>query len=180
MLPSDDTWDARTTSLPLSLHEADSTDGRGENAIQRLDRHFIELLQELRVAQTGVQILFAFLLSLVFTSRFPQLDGEQRAVYVATLLLSACSAGVLIAPVAYHRSVYRRQLRRDLVRTAHRCLRVGLLLLLLSLVGGVQLASSLVLGAWSTLCAAVLAVALSGLWYVWPSLARRSGRGPVP
>jgi cobalamin synthase len=180
MHPTNGSPDVQVDDGAFALHRSDAVSDRGENAIQRLDRHFIELLQELRVAQTGVQILFAFLLSLVFTPRFSELDSAQRAVYVASLLFSACSAGVLIAPVAYHRSVYRHQLRSDLVRTAHRCLRVGLLLLLLSLVGGVQLAVSVVLGAWATLCATTLAIALCSLWYVWPALARRTGTKPLP
>ena len=70
---------------------------RGENDVQRVDRNFLELLQELRVAQTGVQILFAFLLGLAFTPRFPTLSDWQHGVYLATLLCSAAAAGLLIA-----------------------------------------------------------------------------------
>src|SRR4029450_333255 len=77
---------------------------RGETELQADDRHFNELLQELRVAQTGVQILFAFLLGLAFTNRFPDLTGGQQAVYLTTLVLSAVSAALLIGPVGYHRT----------------------------------------------------------------------------
>ena len=74
---------------------------REETELQSVDRHFNELLQELRVAQTGVQILFAFLLGLAFTPRFPDLTGEQQGIYLVTLVLSAVSAALLIGPVGY-------------------------------------------------------------------------------
>ena len=73
---------------------------RGENELQAVDRQFTELLQELRVAQTGVQILFAFLLGLAFTTRFTELSSAEQAVYLVTLVLSATSAALLIAPVS--------------------------------------------------------------------------------
>src|SRR6059036_3433818 len=111
--------------------EAGMVDSRrpGEDPLQRADRNMIELLQELRVAQTGVQILFAFLLGLSFTPRFPDLQPSQQAVYVTTLALSASSAAFLIAPVSYHRLVFRRRLKARLVQTSHRLALVGLGLL---------------------------------------------------
>src|SRR3954471_14600096 len=81
-------------------------DGRHETAAQRADRNFNELLQELRVAQTGVQILFAFLLSLPFTQRFGQLTAEERVVYLITLLATALATACLIAPVSHHRVLF--------------------------------------------------------------------------
>lgn len=92
---------------------------RGEQPLQRADRNFVELLQELRVAQTGVQILFAFLLTLSFTERFTRLDDVQRGVYVATLLASALTAALLVAPVAAHRLAFQRGQKPDLVRVGH-------------------------------------------------------------
>ncbi|MFL6114417.1 MAG: DUF6328 family protein [Catenulispora sp.] len=149
---------------------------RGESDVQRVDRNFLELLQELRVAQTGVQILFAFLLGLAFTPRFAALSDWQHGVYLATLLCSASAAGLLIAPVSYHRTVFRRQLKDQLVETGHRYAVAGLMMLLLSLVGGVELAASLLLGPWS----ALLAVAMAGLfvtfWFLVP-LRHRGVRG---
>jgi uncharacterized protein DUF6328 len=121
---------------------------RGATDVQTVDRQFTELLQELRVAQTGVQILFAFLLGLAFTPRFPDLSRAQQGVYLATLVLSAVSAALLIAPVGYHRIVFRQRLRPQLVTTGHRYAIAGLVLLLLALVGAVQLAASFVLGGW--------------------------------
>ena len=145
---------------------------RGETELQADDRHFNELLQELRVAQTGVQILFAFLLGLAFTPRFPDLTGGQQAVYLTTLVLSAVSAALLIGPVGYHRTVFRQRLRPQLVKTGHRYAIAGLVLLLLALVGAVQLAASFILGAWATLLAAALAGLFATLWFVIPLVHR--------
>jgi hypothetical protein len=146
--------------------------GRGETELETVDRHFTELLQELRVAQTGVQILFAFLLGLAFTPRFADLGGAQQGVYLATLVLAAISAALLIAPVGYHRTVFRQRLRPQLVNTGHRYAIAGLVLLLLALVGAVQLAASLVVGGWATLLAAALAGLFVTLWFVIPLVHR--------
>ena len=146
---------------------------RGETELQSVDRHFNELLQELRVAQTGVQILFAFLLGLAFTPRFPDLTSGQQGIYLVTLVLSAVSAALLIAPVGYHRTVFRQRLRPQLVTTGHRYAIAGLILLLLALVGAVQLAASFVLGAWASLLAAALAGLFATLWFVIPLVHRR-------
>src|SRR5215204_2214298 len=145
---------------------------RGETELQSDDRHFTELLQELRVAQTGVQILFAFLLGLAFTPRFLDLSGGQQGIYLATLVLSAVSAALLIAPVGYHRTVFRQRLRPQLVTTGHRYAVAGLVLLLLALVGAVHLAASFVLGAWASLLAAALAGLFATLWFVIPLVHR--------
>jgi Family of unknown function (DUF6328) len=145
---------------------------RGETELQTRDRQFSELLQELRVAQTGVQILFAFLLGLAFTPRFPALTGAQQGVYLVTLVLAAVSAGLLIGPVGYHRTVFRQRLRPQLVSTGHRYAIAGLVLLLLALVGAVQLAASFILGAWATLLAAALAGLFAMLWFVIPLIHR--------
>ena len=145
---------------------------RGENELQSVDRHFNELLQELRVAQTGVQILFAFLLGLAFTPRFPDLTRAQQGVYLVTLVMSAVSAALLIAPVGYHRTVFRQRLRPQLVETGHRFAIAGLVLLLLALVGAVNLAASFVLGARAALLAGALAGLFALLWFVVPLVAR--------
>jgi cobalamin synthase len=141
---------------------------RGETELQADDRHFNELLQELRVAQTGVQILFAFLLGIAFTPRFATIGDRQQAVYLVTLVLAAVSAALLIAPVGYHRTVFRQRLRPQLVRTGHWYAIAGLILLLLALVGAVQLAASFVLGAWASLLAAALAGLFALLWFLIP------------
>ena len=86
-----------------------AADSRGETLQQLLDRNLAELLQELRVAFTGVQILFAFLLSMAFTPRFTELNGFDIGVYVVALLSTALATMVLIAPVSFHRIVFRRR-----------------------------------------------------------------------
>jgi len=153
---------------------------RGESDVQRVDRNFLELLQELRVAQTGVQILFAFLLGLAFTPRFATLTTGQHAVYLITLVCSASSAALLIAPVGYHRTVFRRRLKARLVDTGHRYAVVGLVLLLLALVGGVELAASLLIGPWAALLAAVLSGLFVTLWFVVPLWHRATDQGAAP
>jgi hypothetical protein len=162
----------RTRRLAETDHAEWNHAVRGETELQSVDRQFNELLQELRVAQTGVQILFAFLLGLAFTPRFPDLTAGQQGIYLVTLVLSAISAALLIAPVGYHRTVFRHRLRPQLVRTAHRYAVAGLVLLLLALVGGVQLAASFVLGAWASLLAAALAGLFATLWFVVPLVHR--------
>ena len=86
-----------------------SAESRGETLDQVLDRNLAELLQELRVAFTGVQILFGFLLSLSFTQRFQELDDFGLTVYTVTLLTTALATVLLIAPVSFHRLVFRRR-----------------------------------------------------------------------
>jgi hypothetical protein len=78
-------------------------DGRNETEAERIDRNLAELLQELRVAGLGVQVLFGFLLAMPFSDAFSSLDPEQRRLYIAVLLLAALSTALLTAPVAYHR-----------------------------------------------------------------------------
>src|SRR3954449_11631090 len=97
-----------------------SDDRRGESSAERADRNFGELLQELRVAQTGVQILFAFLLTLPLQARFEKLDDWEIAVFVTALLLSAGASVCLIAPVAYHRALFARKMKHKVVAAASR------------------------------------------------------------
>lgn len=95
--------DEHGTTAPAADAASDAAYARHETALERDDRNFVELLQELRVTQTGVQILFAFLLTLAFTQRFTELDSLQRGTYVTTLLLSVAAAVLLTAPAAVHR-----------------------------------------------------------------------------
>ena len=98
--------------------------------------------------------------------------AAQQGVYLATLVLAAVSAALLIAPVGYHRTVFRQRLRPQLVNTGHRYAIAGLVLLLLALAGAVQLAASFVVGAWATLLAAALAGLFVLLWFVIPLVHR--------
>ena len=100
------------------MSAAGDPDPRNESEAERDDRNLAELLQELRVAGLGVQVLFGFLLSLPFTNRFTRLSHGQRDLYLATLVLSALATALLLGPVAYHRLVFRRGMKESLVRTA--------------------------------------------------------------
>src|SRR5215475_13017686 len=99
--------------------------GRDETEEERLDRNLGELLQELRVALPGVQVLFAFLLAVPFQQGFQEVTEFQKRVYFATLILTAISATMLISPSAYHRITFRYQQKRRLVYYANRCAIVG-------------------------------------------------------
>jgi Family of unknown function (DUF6328) len=115
-------------------HDEWSAGQRGETPLQRADRAYGEILQEIRVAQTGAQILFAFLPALAFQARFTCVTPLQRDVYATTLLLCAAARALLIAPAAFHRVVYRRQLKLHFVQAASRLALAGLVLLMFSLV----------------------------------------------
>jgi hypothetical protein len=145
-------------------HDDWNTKVRGESPLQRADRAYGEILQEVRVAQTGVQILFAFLLAMAFTARFQSVTPFQRDIYVVTLLLCAAAAGLLIAPAAFHRVVYRRRLKQHLAQIASRLALAGLVLLMLSLVFAVLLIIDVVLG---RLLAAVMASGAFAWFLTW-------------
>lgn len=107
--------------------------GRHETPDERADRRWSELIQEIRVAQTGVQILFGFLLTVVFTARFPELRPTDRTIYIVTVSLGAAATGALIGPVSFHRIVAGRRIKPQAVSWASRLTFVGLLLLLATL-----------------------------------------------
>lgn len=109
---------------------------RGETETERLDRNWNSLLQELRVVQTGVQLLTGFLLTLPFQQRFDVLDPPMRITYLATVGCSVAATVLLIAPVGIHRLLFRRHRLRVLVSAAHRCAYAGLALLGSALTGG--------------------------------------------
>ncbi|MEV0006444.1 DUF6328 family protein [Micromonospora sp. NPDC050980] len=144
-------------------------DGRDESEQERADRHFDELLQELRVAQTGVQILFAFLLTLPFTQRFGILGDGQRAAYLTTLLLAAVATVCLIAPVNHHRILFHRDRKSDFVAAASRMALAGLSSLWLAIVGAVYLVIDVVMGTPAAVAVgAGLATAFVAVWYLLP------------
>jgi hypothetical protein len=142
---------------------------RDESDAQRLDRNYAELLQELRVAQTGVQILFAFLLTIAFQQRFPTLSSAQRALYVTTLTLAAVSAVLFIAPVAIHRIFFRHRLKDDLVTFTGRTAAAGLVFLALAMLGSVLLIVDVVTGAVEAwLITSGLVLLFATIWYLIP------------
>jgi O-antigen/teichoic acid export membrane protein len=133
-----------------------------ETEKQRWDRNFADLLQELRVAQTGVQILFAFLLTLPFSNGFPKTTAFQKDVYVVALLATAASAALIIAPVAFHRALFRQRRKPELVRYGHRMLTGSLACLLVAMVSSVLLITDFLLG----LGLAILLTAVTGVFFL--------------
>ncbi len=145
-----------------------------EGPLQRADRNMVEMLQELRVAQTGVQILFAFLLSLSFTQRFASIDSVQRWTYIVTLLLTAITTGLLVAPAAIHRMLFGRGVKAATVEIGHRLFVVGLAALAATLVGAVLLVLDVVAGRqFAVPVAAILRGVPRALWFVLPLPVRR-------
>jgi MFS family permease len=148
-------------------------DPRDETRAEQDDRNLIELLQELRVAGLGVQVLFGFLLSLPFTSQFKQLDGRDRDLYVACLLLAAVATALLLGPVAYHRLVFRQGQKEKLVRAANVMAILGLIAVGLSISASVLLVAGFVAGyGVGSVIAGLVLVMFALLWFAFP-LARR-------
>ncbi|MER7583852.1 DUF6328 family protein [Kitasatospora sp. NPDC097691] len=146
-----------------------------ENPAVRADRRLVEMLQELRVLQTGVQIVFAFLLGIAFTPRFTELTDAQQDIYVATLLLTVVAAAVLATPVALHRGLYHHPAKERIVTVSTRIAQAGLVLLASALTGAVLLVLDVVLGtAVAVPIACVIALTFTALWFVLPWSVRRA------
>jgi hypothetical protein len=148
-------------------------DPRHETPEERDDRNLAELLQELRVAGLGVQVLFGFLLAIPFTTRFDRLSDPQRDLYVAALVLAALATALLLAPVAYHRVVFRQRQKEHLVRAANVLALAGLAVVALAVATSVGLVLSYVLPAGPAIGLTVaIGVMFAGLWLILP-LSRR-------
>ena len=148
---------------------------RSESDLERCDRNLVELLQEVRVVQTGVQVLFAFLLTAPLAPRFPELTAFQRIDYFATLLVTGAAAMVLIAPTAYHRILFRLGDKEHLVQVANRLTLVGLACVALSMVGALLLVADLMFdGAVVVVTTVLAALACVLLWCLAPLRRRRA------
>jgi hypothetical protein len=147
----------------------EETYSREETKGEQLDRNFNEQLQEVRIAQAGVQILFAFLLTLPFQQRFTTLTDFQRTVYLWTLIAAAVSVVMFTSPVAMHRVLFREGVKDFIVRYTDRITAVGLLSLAVSIVGGTVLVLDVLLTHWmALLVGALLALLALMLWVVVP------------
>jgi hypothetical protein len=133
-----------------------------ESEKDRWDRNFADLLQELRVAQTGVQILFAFLLTLPFSNGFPKVSPFQKDTYVFALISAAFATAMIISPVAFHRALFRQGRKPELVRYAHRMATGGLAFMLVSMVSSVLLITDYLLDLW----VAVVLTVVTGAWFL--------------
>jgi uncharacterized protein DUF6328 len=155
-------------------------DGRDESAADAADRRYSELLQELRVAQTGVQFLFAFLLTLAFTQRFGQITDFQKWLYICTLIIASVAAALLIGPVPMHRILYRRGLKPQLVAAADLMVRGGLAFLVLAINGAILLVLDVVLGGWLPfLLTGATLLWFVVIWLVVPMTARERPQRPL-
>jgi predicted membrane channel-forming protein YqfA (hemolysin III family) len=137
-----------------------------ESRDERLNRELIELLNELRVVLPGVQVLFAFLLTVPFTNTFSSITNQQRQVFFAVFLLTAASTALLIAPSAYHRIRWRQHDKEQMLTTANRLSIGGMVFLTFALVGASFLVADLI---FHTTAAALVTAAVAGFfaWFWW-------------
>jgi hypothetical protein len=156
--------------------------GRDETEGERLDRNLSELLQELRVALPGVQVLFAFLLAVPFQTGFEKITSFQKDVYFGTLICTAIAAVMLISPSAYHRVTFRYQQKRKLIFYANQFSIAGLVFLALAMTGAIMLVTDYLFGTTATIVTTALAVlAFSFFWFGLPLRRRLSlGSGQEP
>jgi uncharacterized protein DUF6328 len=155
--------------------------GRNETELERADRNLVELLQEVRVVQTGVQVLFAFLLTAPLAPRFPELSQFQRLTYFGTLLAAGAAAMLLIAPTAYHRILFRLGDKEHLVSVANRFTLAGLTCVAVSMVGALLLVTDLLFEdkAVVVVTTGLAALGCISFWCLAP-LRRRAAIRPAP
>jgi hypothetical protein len=172
--PASHAWVASVNQEVVGVRSGEDADSRSETGAQRDDRNLGELIQELRVAGLGVQVLFGFLLSLPFTTRFAQLGTGQRDLYVTSVILAAVATVLLIGPVAYHRLVFRRGMKERVVRFANVLAVLGLGAVGASVLAAVLLVTWYVAGVLAgCLITALLGVMIGGLWLTVPLVSRR-------
>jgi uncharacterized membrane protein len=155
--------------------DAWNTAQRSESGMQRADRNFAELLQELRILLTSVQILFGFLLTAAVTGAVDRLDDLQHALYVTAIVAVTISSIVLVSPVATHRLLFRRGRKLELVMAAQRATVAGMALLGIASCAGFVLLLDLAVGRLVSMAlGAALFVGTVLLWFVVPLRLRRS------
>lgn len=146
---------------------------RSESPPERLDRNTVELLNELRIAGTGIQVMFAFLLVVPFQTGWKKVDGFERTVYFATLLLVALAAFLLMAPPIHHRILFRHGEKGFLLRVGNYLAIAGMSCLALGFVGILLLITDVVVGGAAPSIVAIAAGAVvGGLWFALPMLRR--------
>jgi hypothetical protein len=142
---------------------------QAENPAERLDRNFNELLGELRIALPGIQVLFAFLLTVPFAQRFASIQTFDRVVYIVALLSTAVAAVLLIAPTAYHRHSFRCGRKHEIVRFANTAILAGLGVLALAMTAAILLVTHVIFGAVTAAAVTLGSAAMFvTLWYVVP------------
>jgi hypothetical protein len=141
----------------------------GESRTDQLARNLNELLQELRVAQAGVQILFGFLLSIAFTERYATASDFVRTTHLVTVLFATASVALLTAPAAWHRILFRLGLREKIIDVADKMAQVGMACLAVAMIGTVMLIGEMIFGRWAAVLLALVTVVVFGtLWFALP------------
>ena len=159
--------DPESRPPPLRAH-------RDETDLERLDRNLVELLQEVRVVQTGIQVLFAFLLTVPFSSRFDDITDFQRGVYFAALVSAAAAAVLLIAPTALHRILFRLGQKEYMVEMSNRLALGGLASTALAMIAVMRLGADVMFGTGVAVAiTTATTAAFAAVWYALPMRRRR-------
>jgi hypothetical protein len=160
--------------MAASDRDAVAGDGRDETEAERLDRNWTELLQELRVTQTGTQILTGFLLTIPFQQRFAELDAVQRVIYLVLVAFAALATILALAPVSLHRALFRQGAKTQIVLITNRLLIGALTCVAITLVGTSVLIFDVVLGLGAGIVAGLATGVITGLaWLALPGSTRR-------
>jgi O-antigen/teichoic acid export membrane protein len=158
--------------MAVETHES------SESKDERLARNVSELLQELRVAQAGVQFLFGFLLAVAFTEHYARASGFEQVVHLVAVVFATAAVALLTAPAAWHRLLFRQGQRPEILRVANVLTVAGLVCLAIAMTATVLLLFKVVVGPVAAAVFSVLvAILFGGLWFVLPLRARRNGDG---
>ena len=151
--------------------------GDGETGPQRLDRELIELLNELRVALPGAQVLFAFLLTVPFSTRFDRLTSMQRSIFFAAFIATAVATVLLLAPSAHHRARWREMDKERLLRGSNRLTLAGLVVLIAAMSASTMLIADVVFGrVTASVITGVITAGIAWLWFGIPLVRKASER----
>jgi len=158
-------------------HATDRDGDRDETFVEKMDRNWDELLQELRVTQTGAQILTGFLLTIPFQQRFGDLDAYQQDLYLVLVVLAVLATALIVAPVSLHRVLFRRRMKAELVDAGNVLARCGLAVLAVTLAGCASFVFDVVLDRTAGLVVGSLGlVVLAVCWWVLPQRLERHSR----
>jgi len=156
--------------------DVDLADGRDESVNERMDRNWNEILQELRVTQTGTQIFTGFLLTIAFQARFTELTTFQVRVYLVLVISAVLTTAFGLAPVSLHRSLFRKGAKMTVVETAHIIMRITLVGVAVMLIGTVLLIFDLVVGRNAALILAGVTLLVVIILALLPAVLRSSRR----
>ncbi|WP_421733751.1 DUF6328 family protein [Cellulomonas sp.] len=161
------------------MHEDDAApdDGRRETHNERADRNWDELMQELRVTQTGTQILTGFLLTIPFQQRFADLDAYQEDLYLVLVAMAVLATTLITAPASLHRVLFRQRLKPELVSAGNRLARAGLVVLAIVMAGSAMLVFDVVLSRAAGRAVGIVSITvITSLWWAFPRLLARRAR----